>query len=145
MLASSDREGVDSACRSMHNIDSVCIEAFSVTIHSRNLERATWSLGRLSGEVNRVKATEGARLQAEYRNLVNGLIEQGLLDGGGGGSDGNGAVVVQNADGGSGLASNVLSDDVMNESVPGNIRRAEQTVYSQVQTDCSPICRACRQ
>ena len=55
--------------------------------------------------------------------------------GGGGGSDDNGAVVVQNADGGSGLASNVLSDDVMNKSVPGNIRRAEQTVYSQVQTD----------
>ena len=136
MLASSDREGVDSACRSMHNIDSVCIEAFSVTIHSRNLERATWSLGRLSGEVNRVKATEGARLQAEYRNLVNGLIEQRLLDGGGGGGGGggrddNGAVVVRN--------------DVMSESVPGNIRRAEQTVYSQVQTDCSPICRACRQ
>ena len=137
MLASSDREGVDSACRSMHNIDSVCIEAFSVTIHSRNLvERATWSLGRLSGEANRVKATEGARLQAEYRNLVNGLIEQRLLDGGGGGgggggSDDNGAVVVRN--------------DVMSESVPGNIRRAEQTVYSQVQTDCSPICRACRQ
>ena len=91
MLASSDREGVDSACRSMHNIDSVCIEAFSVTIHSRNLERATWSLGRLSGEVNRVKATEGARLQAEYRNLVNGLIEQRLLDGGGGGGGGEGA------------------------------------------------------
>ena len=88
MLASSDREGVDSACRSMHNIDSVCIEAFSVTIHSRNLERATWSLGRLSGEVNRAKATEGARLQAEYRNLVNGLIEQRLLDGGGGGGGG---------------------------------------------------------
>ncbi len=66
---------------------------------------------------------------------MNGLIEQRLLDGGGGGgggggSDDNGAVVVQNADGGSGLASNVLSDDVMNKSVPGNIRRAEQTVYS---------------
>jgi DNA excision repair protein ERCC-2 len=112
-----------------HNIDSVCIEAFSVTIHSRNLERATRSLGRLSGEVNRVKATDGARLQNEYRNLVNGLIEQGLLDGGdGGGGGGNDAAVVRNGDGGSGLASNILSEDVVNEMVPGNIRRAEHFI-----------------
>ncbi|KAL7554735.1 hypothetical protein ACHAWF_018562 [Thalassiosira exigua] len=53
-----------------HNIDSVCIEAFSVTIQSRHLEQATRSLGRLSGEINRVKASDGARLQAEYRDLA---------------------------------------------------------------------------
>ena len=96
-----------------HNIDSVCIEAFSVTIQSRHLEQATRSLGRLSSEINRVKASDGARLQAEYQNLVAGLVDQGLLD-----SDPSEV----------GLASNVLSPDVINESVPGNIRRAEHFV-----------------
>jgi len=116
-----------------HNIDSVCIEAFSVTIHSRNLERATRSLGRLAGEVNRVKATDSARLQAEYRNLVNGLIEQGLLHDHNGaaaatGNDTNNNNALVPIDGGSGLASNILSDDVVAESVPGNIRRAEHFI-----------------
>jgi len=97
-----------------HNIDSVCIEAFSVTVQSRHLEQATRSLGRLSSEVNRVKSTDGARLQAEYQNLVAGLVDQGLLD-----TDPSEQV---------GLASNVLSPDVINESVPGNIRRAEHFI-----------------
>lgn len=63
-----------------HNIDSVCIEALSVTINERGLEQATRSLGRLSSEVTRIKATDSQRLQTEYQNLVNGLIDQGLLD-----------------------------------------------------------------
>lgn len=63
-----------------HNIDSVCIEALSVTINERGLEQATRSLGRLSSEVSRLKASDSQRLQNEYQNLVSGLIEQGLLD-----------------------------------------------------------------
>jgi DNA excision repair protein ERCC-2 len=63
-----------------HNIDSVCIEALSVTINDRSLEQATRSLGRLSSEVSRLKASDSQRLQQEYQNLVNGLIDQGLLD-----------------------------------------------------------------
>lgn len=62
-----------------HNIDSVCIEALSVTLNERKLDQATRSLGRLSSEVTRMKATDSSRLQAEYQNLVNGLIGQGLL------------------------------------------------------------------
>jgi DNA excision repair protein ERCC-2 len=63
-----------------HNIDSVCIDALSVEINDRGLEQATRSLGRLSSEVSRLKATDSQRLQQEYQNLVNGLIDQGLLD-----------------------------------------------------------------
>lgn len=63
-----------------HNIDSVCIEALSVTINERGLEQATRSLGRLSSEVSRLKASDSQRLQNEYQNLVNGLIDQGLLE-----------------------------------------------------------------
>jgi DNA excision repair protein ERCC-2 len=62
-----------------HNIDSVCIEALSVTLNERKLEQATRSLGRLFSEVTRIKATDSSRLQSEYQNLVNGLIDQGLL------------------------------------------------------------------
>lgn len=62
-----------------HNIDSVCIEALSVTINDRGLEQATRSLGRLSSEVSRLKASDSQRLQQEYQNLVNGLIDQGLI------------------------------------------------------------------
>jgi DNA excision repair protein ERCC-2 len=96
-----------------HNIDSVCIEALSVTIHERHLEQATRSLGRLSSEVSRIKASDANRLQAEYQNLVNGLIDQGLLD-----APPNEV----------GLASNILPSDVLNEAVPGNIRRAEHFI-----------------
>lgn len=63
-----------------HNIDSVCIEALSVTINDRGLEQSTRSLGRLSTEVARLKASDNQRLQEEYQNLVNGLIDQGLLN-----------------------------------------------------------------
>ena len=63
-----------------HNIDSVCIEALSVTINDRGLDQASRSLGRLSAEVSKIKATDSQRLQQEYQNLVNGLIEQGVLD-----------------------------------------------------------------
>jgi DNA excision repair protein ERCC-2 len=96
-----------------HNIDSVCIEALSVNINERALEQATRSLGRLSSEVSRIKKTDNQRLQQEYQNLVAGLIDQGLLQ-----------EPTQNA----GLSSNVLSNDVLNESVPGNIRRAEHFI-----------------
>jgi DNA excision repair protein ERCC-2 len=96
-----------------HNIDSVCIEALSVTIHERNLEQATRSLGRLSSEVSRIKASDANRLQAEYQTLVDGLIDRGLLE-----APPNEV----------GLASNILPHDVLNEAVPGNIRRAEHFI-----------------
>jgi len=96
-----------------HNIDSVCIEALSVTLNEQGLEKATRSLGRLSSEVNRIKKTDNERLQQEYQNLVNGLIDQGLID---------------QAANNIGLASNVLTPDVLNETIPGNIRRAEHFV-----------------
>lgn len=96
-----------------HNIDSVCIEALSVTINERGLEQATRSLGRLSSEVSRIKASDNQRLQQEYQNLVAGLVDQGLLD------------LPAND---SALDSNVLAPDVLKESVPGNIRRAEHFI-----------------
>ena len=96
-----------------HNIDSVCIEALSVDIHDRSLEQATRSLGRLSSEVSRVKAQDRSRLQSEYNNLVSGLVDQGLIS---------------RPANDTSMGSNVLNTDVLNEAVPGNIRRAEHFI-----------------
>lgn len=96
-----------------HNIDSVCIEALSVDIHERTLDKASRSLGILSNEISRIKSCDNARLQTEYQNLLTGLIDQGLLDQSG--NDGS-------------LSSNVLSSDILNQAVPGNIRRAEHFI-----------------
>ena len=96
-----------------HNIDRVCLEAFSLTIQSRHLEQATRSLGRLSNEINRLRAKNGTRLREEYQHLLTGLIDQELLNT-------NPEEV--------GLASNIRSPDVVHEAVPGNIRRAEHFI-----------------
>jgi len=63
-----------------HNIDSVCINALSININERGLEQATRSLGWLLSEVTRIKASNSQQLQTDYQNLVNGLVDQGLLD-----------------------------------------------------------------
>ena len=91
-----------------------------------------------------MKATDAERLRNEYRSLVEGLVEQGLLPGGGGGRAGGGGAgegAGVNGNGGAAppaapriaptdatLGSAVLSSDVINEAVPGNIRKAEHFV-----------------
>ena len=76
-----------------HNIDSVCIEALSVTIHDRGLEQATRSLARLSSEIvssslsrsrnNNNNITDPTdlqqRFQEEYQSLVDHPIDEGLF------------------------------------------------------------------
>ena len=62
-----------------HNIDNVCIEALSVTLDSRGMESSSRSIGRLQQKVAEMKASDSQRLQREYRDLLSGLIEQGIL------------------------------------------------------------------
>ena len=61
-----------------HNIDNVCIEALSVTLDSRGMESSSRSIGRLQQKVAEMKASDSQRLQREYRDLLSGLIEQGI-------------------------------------------------------------------
>ncbi|GMH54955.1 hypothetical protein TL16_g01789, partial [Triparma laevis f. inornata] len=96
-----------------HNLDNICIEALSVEINELGLEKAGRSLNTLQRQVAIMKAEDAEKLRREYNSLVNGLVEQGLLPGAGGGHS---------------LGSAVLSSDVINEAVPGNIRRAEHFV-----------------
>lgn len=100
-----------------HNIDNVCTEALSVQLNRQNLEAASRCLGRVSARVTEMKQTDQRRLNEEYQRLVHGLAEapgqqrrglQGAAD----------AI----------MANPVLPSDVMQEAVPGMIRRAEHFV-----------------
>ena len=120
-----------------HNIDTVCIEALSVALRPASLEAASRNVRRLKAAIDRSKATDAARLRAEYDRLLGGL--RGALPaphgGGGGGGGGGGARPSNNASnaaartrGEEWLAHPALPDDVLREAVPGNIRRAEHFV-----------------
>ncbi|EWM27570.1 DNA repair helicase [Nannochloropsis gaditana] len=103
-----------------HNIDNVCIEALSVELDERSLDKATRCLGKLSTEVSKMKQKDANKLNEEYQRLVRGLAESGALGGAAGaGSAASPADAM--------LANPVprLPDALAQEAVPGNIRRAE--------------------
>jgi len=96
-----------------HNIDNVCIEALSVTLDKRILESSIRSVRSLSTKVADMKRTDNARLQREYAELVNGLADQGVLH----------QPIADRL-----LANPQLDEHVLQEAVPGNIRKAEHFV-----------------
>ncbi|CAN0106567.1 unnamed protein product, partial [Ectocarpus sp. 13 AM-2016] len=137
-----------------HNIDNVCTEALSVDLDKRSLDAASRCLGKISSKVAEMKRTDQARLNAEYQRLVSGLADSGLgrasggvagsaagagaaaaAGGGGGGAAGAGA---SSTAGGGATEVAVAADaipanpalpaDILQEAVPGNIRRAEHFV-----------------
>ncbi|CAI5461324.1 unnamed protein product [Closterium sp. Yama58-4] len=91
-----------------HNIDNVCIEALSVNVRQQTIDGAHRNLARLNTTIERFKATDAERLKEEYRRLVDGLAQRGNLPA----SD-------------TWLANPLLPADILQEAVPGNIRRAE--------------------
>ncbi|KAH7485309.1 hypothetical protein KRP22_006459 [Phytophthora ramorum] len=109
-----------------HNIDNVCIEALSVDLDRRSLDRASRNLTTLSSQVSKLKQADKAKLDAEYRRLVEGLRSSDAV------------VAPTYTDPTSNraidtshdimIANPVLPDDVLDEAIPGNIRRAEHFV-----------------
>jgi len=97
-----------------HNIDNVCIEALSVNFNRRSLEAASSNVRKLTNLIDKAKESDAERLRQEYERLVQGLSSTGVL--------GNG----EEAD----VLSNPihLPDDILNEAVPGNIRKADHFV-----------------
>lgn len=91
-----------------HNIDNVCIESMSVKISKRTLDRCQQNLEKLGDHIKRIKDTNAERLNDEYLKLVQGLRDKN---------------VARETD--QVLANPVLPDEVLQESVPGNIRTAE--------------------
>jgi len=94
-----------------HNIDNVCIEALSTDITEDSLRRATRGAHNLEQRVSALKDTDQEKLQSEYEKLVAGLREA---------DEGRREDAF--------MANPVLPDDLLQEAVPGNIRRAEHFV-----------------
>lgn len=107
-----------------HNIDNVCIESLSIDLTRPMLDTAYRNVNALAEKVEQVKETDAAKLQDEYERLVNGLqlSDQHALDNdnelSGGGMD----------EAETFMANPVLPQDLLQEAVPGNIRRAEHFV-----------------
>lgn len=95
-----------------HNIDNVCIESLSMDITDDMLKKATKGANNLSKKVEEVKKVDSSRLQDEYEKLVEGLRE----------SD----IVRQGEE--TFIANPILSSDVLDEAIPGSIRRAEHFI-----------------
>ncbi|KAK3997062.1 hypothetical protein QBC44DRAFT_106805 [Cladorrhinum sp. PSN332] len=94
-----------------HNIDNVCIESLSTDITEDSLRRATRGAQNLENKINEMRESDQKKLQDEYEKLVQGL---------------RGSDECQQED--SFMANPTLPDDLINEAVPGNIRRAEHFV-----------------
>ncbi|CAG8501032.1 4627_t:CDS:10 [Ambispora gerdemannii] len=94
-----------------HNIDNVCIESLSIDITKPMLDSSARSINELTEVVHQIKQTDARKLQAEYKKLVDGLKD-----------------ARQNRDEDMFMTNPVLPEDLLNEAVPGAIRRAEHFV-----------------
>ena len=94
-----------------HNIDNTCIDSMSVKINRKLLDKCQNSITVLEEEIQRLKDADSGRLRDEYQRLVEGLRQaQERRDN---------AVI---------LANPILPDHVLQEAVPGNIRKGEHFV-----------------
>ena len=94
-----------------HNIDNVCIESMSVHITKKTLEKCQANINALSSTIQHIKEADETRLRNEYNRLV-----QGLRD----------ASIARETD--LILANPILSDEVLQEAIPGNIRNGEHFI-----------------
>lgn len=104
-----------------HNIDNVCLEALSVQLDKRSLDRASRNLSSITSHVARLKQADKSRLEAEYRRLVRGLQSSSQVTGPDDGAASGTEQVAQ-------LGNPVLPDAILEEAIPGNIRKAEHFV-----------------
>ncbi|KAF8902146.1 DNA repair helicase [Gymnopilus junonius] len=95
-----------------HNIDNVCIESLSIDLTRPMLDAAGRSVTKLSEKIEEIKTTDVAKLQDEYAKLVEGLQEN----------------ISDENDTDAFMGNPVLPNDLLNEAIPGNIRKAEHFV-----------------
>lgn len=94
-----------------HNIDNVCIESLSLYLTDDTMKRATRGANKLAEAVEELKVQDSAKLQDEYQKLVEGLRE---------------AEIARNEE--HFLENPVLPTDLLDEAIPGNIRKAEHFI-----------------
>lgn len=93
-----------------HNIDNVCIESLSIDLTKGMLDNAGKSISTLDEKIKEIKSTDASKLQNEYERLVRGLGQSETLE-----SEEEAAI----------LGNPALPEDLLQEAIPGNIRRAE--------------------
>ena len=94
-----------------HNIDNICIDSMSVKINKRLLDKCITSISLLERAITKLKEEDSERLRTEYEKLVAGLRQ-----------------AQEARDNAELLANPVLPNDVLQEAVPGNIRKSEHFV-----------------
>ncbi|KAI9750463.1 MAG: DNA-dependent ATPase of the nucleotide excision repair factor 4 complex [Candelina submexicana] len=94
-----------------HNIDNVCIESLSIDLTEDSLRKASRGAQNLERNIDEMRSADKKKLEDEYSKLVEGL------------RDANEA-----RDEDAFMANPALPDDLLQEAVPGNIRRAEHFV-----------------
>ncbi|SMN21671.1 similar to Saccharomyces cerevisiae YER171W RAD3 5' to 3' DNA helicase, involved in nucleotide excision repair and transcription [Maudiozyma saulgeensis] len=95
-----------------HNIDNVCIESLSLDLTNDVLRRATKGANALEDRIEDVRKVDSQKLQDEYDKLVQGLHSSDII----------------RPEEETFVEPPVLSEDLLTEAVPGNIRRAEHFV-----------------
>lgn len=98
-----------------HNIDNICIDALSVNIREATLRRSLGNIARLRDSVQTMRESDRSRLHSEYQRLVKGMSTQGILP--------------QVTTGDSMLSNPSIPQDIIEETVPGNIRKAEHFIH----------------
>lgn len=91
--------------------DNVCIESLSIDLTRPMLDSAARSVNKLSDKIAEIKEIDAKKLEDEYAKLVEGLQEAN-----------------ERAEDEDMLVSPVLSKDMVDEAVPGNIRKAEHFI-----------------
>ncbi|XP_026192298.1 general transcription and DNA repair factor IIH helicase subunit XPD [Cyclospora cayetanensis] len=116
-----------------HNIDNVCIEALSVHLNKNTLDQALRNLSELSEEIKKRKAADSEKLRAEYQQLLQGMQQQqqrrqrqqhqSQEE-----QPQQRQPVTVTSETFQALANPVLPSDIVEEAIPGSIRRAEHFV-----------------
>ncbi len=83
----------------------------SLSLNKRLLQKCGENLDNLNTQIKKLKDTDEERLKNEYKRLVDGLKE---------------AQIARETD--LSLANPILPQDILDEAVPGNIRKAEHFI-----------------
>ncbi|KAI9104517.1 hypothetical protein DFS34DRAFT_603467 [Phlyctochytrium arcticum] len=94
-----------------HNIDNVCTESLSMDITRPMLDASARSVQALATRIEDLKTSNSEKLQTEYTRLVEGLRN-----------------AQESRANDEFMANPILPEDILDEAVPGNIRRAEHFV-----------------
>lgn len=108
-----------------HNIDNVCIESLSIDLTEDSLRKATRGANNLERKITEMRSSDAEKLQNEYQKLVEGLRGADEARDEGAFMANPGSVNHVNLLICTMLTILALPDDLLQEAVPGNIRRAE--------------------